>query len=118
MVRTLPANGPAPARVSAPSVVSVAGAFVQPAAFALRLHYVGPAAGAPVPASVAISGVPAPVYRTVCSAGSGISGPATHFRRLGQRDADAPEGLLRELLRLHPKDGARCSPSYKARPPL
>jgi hypothetical protein len=113
----LPADGPAPGRVSAPSVVSVAGAVVRPAVFALRLRYVGLAAGAPVPAAVAISGVPAPAWRKACSAGSGTSGRATHSRRLGQRDADAPEDLLRELLRLHSEDGAHCSPSYKARPP-
>src|ERR1700682_185313 len=80
------------ARVFVPFGESVAHASVPPAVSALRRHYVAPAAGGPFPASVEVSGGPAPVLRITSAAVVNIFGRVWDFRCLERQDGDAVEG--------------------------
>ena len=63
--------------VFAPIAVSVAGASVRLAAFALHWHSVSPASGVPGPASAGVCLVPVAASRFVDPAAAGISCPAS-----------------------------------------
>lgn len=85
--------------VFAPSAGSVAGAAVLPAASLRHWRFVVLDAGAPVPASVGVSGDPAPVSDRACPAVAGISDPAWRFPYLEEQGVRVVEDPWRAMAR-------------------